>query len=230
MLQDRISLTRHTPPPPQLKLKDEFKDLLKGGTLSPVSPVVAKAIKESSLTPKRLRFIDEYMVDLNATQAAIRAGYSKKTAQEQSSRLLSNVMVQQEIERRRADLAEKSRITTEKVVAELGKIGFANMADYLKCNEGGDPYFDYSSLTRDQAAALAEVTVESYVEGKGKDAQSVKKIKFKLANKISALDKLGRHLGMFKDGGKGGSGNVDRELVREFAQRFAARQVPMIEE
>jgi len=120
-------------------------------------------------------------------------------------------------------------VTQERVVAELAMLGFSNMADYLKCVEGGDPYFDYAGLTRDQAAALSEVTVETYVEGKGKDAESVKRVKFKLADKISALDKLGRHLGMFKEGGEGGSGNVDRELIREFARLFTARQVKTIE-
>ncbi len=133
------------------------------------------------------------------------------------------------IKRRQADLAAKFGVTQERVVAELAMLGFSNMADYLKCVEGGDPYFDYAGLTRDQAAALSEVTVETYVEGKGKDAESVKRVKFKLADKISALDKLGRHLGMFKEGGEGGSGNVDRELIREFARLFTARQVKTIE-
>jgi phage terminase small subunit len=108
----------------------------------------------------------------------------------------------------------------------MAKIGFSNMGDYLKCNPGGDPYFDYESLTSEQKAALAEVTVESYVDGRGKDAQMVKKIKFKLADKLAALDKLGRHLGMFKEGGERGSygGGVDQALIREFASRFMERQ------
>jgi phage terminase small subunit len=181
------------------------------------------AVAPKPLTPKQLRFVHEYMIDLNATQAAIRAGYSKRTAQEQSSRLLSKAMVQEEIKRRQAELAAKFRITQEKVVAEMAKIGFSNMGDYLKCSEGGDPYFDYASLTREQKAALEEVTVESSIKGKD---ELVKKIKFRLHDKLAALEKLGRHLGMFKEGGERGSygGGVDQALIREFGRLFLERQ------
>jgi phage terminase small subunit len=53
----------------------------------------------------------------------------------------------------------------------LALLGFANMQDYMRANEGGDPYLDFSSLSRDQAAALQEVTVERYMEGRGEDAR-----------------------------------------------------------
>lgn len=73
----------------------------------------------SKLTPKQQRFIDEYLIDLNATQAAIRAGYSAKTAQEQSSRLLSNVMVQEAIKAGQAKLAKRTLVTQDMVVKGL---------------------------------------------------------------------------------------------------------------
>jgi phage terminase small subunit len=97
------------------------------------------------------------------------------------------------------------------------------MGDYLKCSEGGDPYFDYASLTREQKAALEEVTVESSIKGKD---ELVKKIKFRLHDKLAALEKLGRHLGMFKEGGERGSygGGVDQALIREFGRLFLERQ------
>jgi phage terminase small subunit len=105
----------------------------------------------------------------------------------------------------------------------MAKIGFSNMGDYLKCPEGGgDPYFDYASLTREQKAALKELTVESWIKGKD---QLVKKIKFRLHDKLAALDKLGRHLGMFREASEGGGGgNVDWELLREFVRRYVQRQ------
>ena len=81
------------------------------------------------MTPEQERFVHEYLVDVNATQAAIRAGYSKKTAQEQSSRLLSNVMVSEAIAKGMQALAEKTGVTAEKVIAELALIGFSNMLD-----------------------------------------------------------------------------------------------------
>jgi phage terminase small subunit len=63
------------------------------------------------------------------------------------------------------------------------------MADYMRHSKNGDPYLDFSKLTRDQAAALIEVTVE--------DNGEVHRVKFKLADKIRALDALGRHLGIY---------------------------------
>jgi phage terminase small subunit len=73
------------------------------------------------LTDKQQRFVEEYLIDLNATQAAIRAGYSEKTAQEQSSRLLSNVMVQKALAESSRQRAEKTGITAEWVLAEAAK-------------------------------------------------------------------------------------------------------------
>jgi phage terminase small subunit len=69
----------------------------------------------------------------------------------------------------------------------------------MKAGPKGDPYLDFSGLTRDQAAALAEVTVDEYVSGRGDDAREVKRTKFKLADKHAALVSLGRHLGIFVD-------------------------------
>lgn len=78
--------------------------------------------EKTDLTPKQERFVEEYLKDLNATQAAIRAGYSEKTAQEQSSRLLSNVMIQQFIQQRRMVLSEKAERTALDVLADIGKV------------------------------------------------------------------------------------------------------------
>lgn len=103
--------------------------------------------------------------------------------------------VQKGVEKR----AVRTEITADNVLRELAKIGFANMADYMKASPSGDPYLDFSGLTREQAAALQEVTVEDYVDGRGEDAREVKRVKFKLADKRAALVDLGRHLGVFKD-------------------------------
>lgn len=152
-----------------------------------------------ALTPKQERFVAEYLIDLNATAAARRAGYSAKTAEQQGPRLLGNVAVAQAIGRRQAKIAEKLEVTQERVVAELAKLGFANMADYMRAGPDGDPFLDFSALTRDQAAALTEVTVDDFVDGRGEDARAVRRVKFKLADKRAALVDLGKHLGMFTD-------------------------------
>jgi phage terminase small subunit len=98
-----------------------------------------------------------------------------------------------------AKAAERAEITAEMVLRELAKIGFANMADYMRAGPEGDPYLDFSSLTRDQAAALQEVTVEDFKDGRGEEARDVRRVKFKLSDKRAALVDIGKHLGMFID-------------------------------
>ncbi len=148
-----------------------------------------------ALSEKQKRFVAEYLIDLNATQAAIRAGYSAKTAQQQGSRLLSNVVVQEELSRQQSKVAERLEISKERIVDELAKIGFANMLDYMRAGLDGDPYLDFSGLTRDQAAALSEVTVEDFKDGRGEDARDVRRVKFKLHDKKGALVDLAKMLG-----------------------------------
>ena len=94
---------------------------------------------------------------------------------------------------------EKLSITKERILEELASIGFANMADYMTAGSDGDPYLDFSSLTRAQAAALSEVTVEDFKEGRGDNARDVRRIKFKLWDKKGALVDLGKYLGYFRD-------------------------------
>jgi phage terminase small subunit len=153
----------------------------------------------AALTPRQARFVEEYLVDLNATRAANRAGYSAKTCEQQGPRLLGNVGVASAIAGAQARRSTRTEITQDRVLVELAKLGFANMADYMRGMTGSDPYLDFSALTRDQAAALQEVTVEDYVDGRGEDVRDVKRVRFKLADKRAALVDIGRHLGMFKE-------------------------------
>lgn len=83
-----------------------------------------------ALTDKQKRFCEEYLIDLNATQAAIRAGYSPKTAEQTASRLLRNVKVQEYIAKRQKELSRSTEITQERVIKELALIAFSNNADY----------------------------------------------------------------------------------------------------
>ena len=149
------------------------------------------------LTPKQARVVKEYLIDLNAAQAAIRAGYSAKTARVIGHENLTKPDIAAAIEKARAERAERTRLTGDMVVDELRKIGFANMADYMKSTPQGDPYLDFSALTRDQTAALSEVTVEDFLDHRGEAARSVRRVKFKLHDKRAALVDLGRHLGLF---------------------------------
>ena len=144
-----------------------------------------------ALSDKQAAFVKEYLVDLNATQAAIRAGYSQKTAQAQGSRLLSNVMVAAAIQERMDERSERTEITADRVLEELAKVGFANAADYFEWGPGGITIKDQAELTPEQTAVVSEVS-----ETTTKDGGT---IRVKLHDKLTALEKIGRHLKMFTD-------------------------------
>lgn len=154
--------------------------------------------KASKLTPKQERFVQEYLIDLNATQAAIRAGYSADTAKQQGSRLLTNVDVASAIASKQGKLADKYEVTAERVVRELALIGFANMLDYVTIGQDGLARVDLSAVNRDQAAAIHEIRVDSVI-GNGEDAKVTEKVTFKLADKRAALVDLGKHLNLFRE-------------------------------
>lgn len=157
------------------------------------------------LSPKQARFVSEFLVDLNGKAAAIRAGYSEKSAIQIASNLLAKAEVKAAVAAGRAKVAAKLEVTAEAVVAELAKLGFANMSDYMRVDSDGAPRLDFARLTRDQAAALTEITVEEFVTATGELDEDdkpimapVRKTKFKLADKRAALCDLGRHLGIFE--------------------------------
>lgn len=168
-----------------------------------------------ALTPKQRRFVDEYLIDLNATQAAVRAKYSARTANEQGARLLANVSVQAAIQQRMKAREARTEITQDKVLRELAKIGFSDIRKIVKWGEtevrvadddSGDlmPYHglalvDSSEVDDDTAAAIAEVS------------QGREGLKVKLHDKKGALVEMGRHLGLFIPKGHA---DLDVELKR----------------
>lgn len=160
--------------------------------------------KSTDLSGKRLIFVKEYLVDSNGKRAAIAAGYSKKTAEAAASRLLRNVKVRAAIEEQTSERCEKLGLEADQVLGELIKMGFSNMQDYIRVQDG-DAYVDLSALTREQAAAIQEITSETYREetGEYKDGKpvkrTVKRVKFKLFDKRGTLELLGRHLKLFTD-------------------------------
>ena len=144
-------------------------------------------------------FAREYVKDLNGTRAAIAAGYAKTTARATASRLLTNSNIQGLVASLTKKHADKLDLSAEKVLSELSSMGFSNMLDYIKTTEEGSAYVDLSNLTREQAAAIPEITVDEYVEGKGKHARKVKRTKLKLVDKIRSLELLGKHLKLFTE-------------------------------
>lgn len=152
------------------------------------------------LTPQQSLFVAEYLKDLNATQAAIRAGYSAKTANEQGCRLLTNVSVAEAVAEAMKKRIERTEISADRVLKEFARMGFVNMASFLKVDENGLPIADFSALSEDDWAAVQELTItENVMMGSEDNAVLNRKVKFKLHAKDASLTQIGRHLGMFTD-------------------------------
>ena len=152
-----------------------------------------------ALTPKRAAFVREYLIDLNASAAARRAGYSARTSDRTGYDLLRNPEIAQAVQEAQEERAQSTGVTAERVVNELAKLAFANLGDYFQMASGEDPYIDLSNVTRDQLAALTEIQVDDYTDGRGEDARDVRRVKIKMADKKAALELLGKHLGMFTE-------------------------------
>jgi len=133
-------------------------------------------------------FCQEYIVDFNRTKAAERAKYSKKTAAQQGSRLLSNVKIQKRIAELLKDRSERTKITQDMVLEEIACLSFSNIKNYIKASTDGFIVFkDIGQITDDEARAIEAIKV-NVKEGK---------IEFKLHSKTKTLEMIGRHLGMF---------------------------------
>ncbi|WP_269497811.1 terminase small subunit [Castellaniella sp. S9] len=157
-----------------------------------------------ALTAKQRRFVEEYLIDLNATQAAVRAGYSKKTAASIGEENLRKPEISKAVQAAQAERSKRTEITQDMVLKELAKIGFADIRKVvrwgnteIRLNDGADEglveIYHGLALTAadeiddDTAAAIAEIS-------QGKEG-----LKVKFHDKKGALVDIGRHLGMFKD-------------------------------
>ena len=140
------------------------------------------------MTQKQKRFIEEYLIDLNATQAAIRAGYSPDTAKSIGSENLTKPDIQARIARAMAERSRRTGVNADRVAMELAKIAFVNAKDVI------DP--DTATVRADalpeDTAAIQSVKVKTF----GEDGLERE---IKMADKLKALELLGRHLGMFED-------------------------------
>lgn len=149
------------------------------------------------ISPKQQRFVEEYLIDLNATQAAIRAGYSPKTAQEQASRLLSNVMVAEAVRKAQEERSRRTGITQDRVLQELARLAFFDIRQLYR--EDGTLKAPHE-LDDDTAAAVAQMESLEEFAGRGEDRELIGFTrKAKVFNKDSALSLAMRHLGMLND-------------------------------
>ena len=142
------------------------------------------------LTHKQIAFCNEYMIDSNGKQAAIRAGYSPKSAEVTASQLISKSKVKAFIEKRREQQAKILDVNTDKVVRELANISFSNITDFIEVKGNEVNLTDWSVLTKDQTACVESVckTKEGYW--------------LKLYSKATAIELLGKYFSMWNQPGK----------------------------
>ena len=140
------------------------------------------------MTKKQKRFIEEYLIDLNATQAAIRAGYSPDTAKSIGSENLTKPDIQARIAKAMAERSRRTGVNADRVVMELAKIAFVNANDVIDMETAT---VKAGALPED-TAAIQSVKIKTF----GEDGLERE---IKMADKLRALELLGRHLGMFKD-------------------------------
>jgi phage terminase small subunit len=150
------------------------------------------------LTPKQLRFVEEYLIDLNATQAYLRAGYRVKltSARVQACRLLADPSVAEAIQRAKHKRAERTEITQDRVLQELARIAFF---DIRKLYREDGTLKKPTELDDETAAALVGIDIQETISGgAGGDAVIVTR-KAKVIDRTGALALAMRHLGMLKD-------------------------------
>lgn len=178
-----------------------------------------KNVKKLELSPKRERFCQEWVIDCNSTQAAIRAEYSKVRAGQTGSRLYKDGNIRARIDELQAEIGKKLGVTQERVLNELAKLAFTDLADVVKIDENGVIIKNSSELSKQQLGAIAEIT-ESKTVGKKGEEYITRKIK--MHDKKGALDSLARHLGMFNDKiqhtGAGG-GPIETQFTVEFVTK-----------
>jgi phage terminase small subunit len=174
------------------------------------------------------RFCQAIAMGKSHRVAYLDAGYKSApdSADASAARLLADAKVAARVSELQVEAAKQTSATAARVLEEMAKLAFANMADFFQVGADGAPRLDWGSLTRDQKAALQEVTVDIFTDGRGDDAREVRRVKFRLADKRAVLVDLGRHLGLFKEkvehSGPGGGPIVTKEVSDIDAARRVA--------
>jgi phage terminase small subunit len=158
--------------------------------------------------------VTEYLVDLNASKAAIRAGYSPKTAGQQAFALLKKLEICAEVERQRLVHAENAGLTVERLMQEAMRLAFFDIRKLV--DKDGKPV-PINLLDADTAAAIQGLDVASVGNA---DMGVGQVLKYKIADKNSAIERLFKHMGLFKvDNEQGNPGGALADFMTNLAQR-----------
>ena len=184
----------------------EMNERLNTMVIDAIAPASEFRTAYDQLRPTERAFVDAYVITDDPIEAAKMAFPVLKELEKgtEGARVraldyCSRPLIQAAIAAKMEAINAKYQLTTERVLAEVAKIAYANMDDYVD-RSSGDPLLDFSKerVTREQMAAVGEITVETYMEGKGEQAREVKRVNFKLHDKLAALDKAMRRLGLYE--------------------------------
>jgi phage terminase small subunit len=147
---------------------------------------------KKGLSPRQLKFANEYLVDRNATAAYKRAGYKGQgaTAGTNAARMLKNARVAAYIRKVEQKDQKRLEITRDRVLQRYARIAFGNIADFAQVKNGGVTFTETDQLPKDQWLAVAELGETTTKEGGS--------TRLKMLDPIPALNKLGEHLGLFQ--------------------------------
>src|SRR6266436_6214495 len=146
--------------------------------------------RPACLTSRQRLFVDHYLVHLNATQAAIGAGYSRKTARSQGQRLLTKVDIAAAVKAAMDERATRLEVKADRVVLEAARIAFADLGRMVRWGKNGVRLVESTALSADDRAAVASVQER-------RDKGKLSSLAIKLHDKNGALVTLFRHLGLF---------------------------------
>lgn len=189
----------------------------------------APATSSIRLTTKQKRFVEEYLKDLNATQAAIRAGYSARSAKQYADQMLSKPHIAAAVAAAQAARSKRTEVDVDYVVARMVEIDQMDVLDIMNDAMELKPVSEWPRVWRQY---LSGFDLAEMFEGRGEDRDMVgilKKIKW--PDKIKNLELLGRHLGMFKDrvehSGPGGAPiqhvSIDTEQFAKIAKEMLTK-------
>lgn len=164
-----------------------------------------------ALNQKQKAFVAEYLIDLNATQAAIRAGYSEKTAYSIGQRLLKHVEIQNALQKAMKEREERTEITQDRVLKEYARIAFFDPRKLF--DDRGFP-LEISEIDDDTAAAIAGLEVTEEMDSGVKCYTR----KYKITNKLGALESLAKHLGLFEGAKEIGQNNEPDALSKSLEE------------
>ena len=178
-----------------------------------------------TLTDRERRFVDAFLISRKQTDAYIKAGYSPKSARANASRMMDKENIRAAIAAGDAVVQKRQVKTLDDLVERLSLVAFSGMERFVHIDADGQPIIDLSRCTPMDLSLLSEITTETFIEGKGDDAKTVRKTKIKLNDNLRAMEMLGKHLGLFKEGSGAPPANPLADALREIMARGSALPV-----